>query len=78
MLLREPAIRTLRCLGAGVIKSFEFFASESACSLFERTDPSLLDLELDRADPMRTTRGAGLPEDRSWGDSRRGDERRLS
>jgi hypothetical protein len=68
--LRDPLIRTLRCLGAGVTKSCELpRASESTSSLLERCDPSLLNLALLlRPGPMRTTRGAGLPLDRSLGD----------
>lgn len=74
-------MRTLRCLGAGVIKSFGLCRASGSClsSLFDRTEPSLRDREFESADPMRTTRGAGLPFARSRSDSSRGDcECRLS
>lgn len=70
MPLRDALMRTLRCLGAGVIKSFALFlSSESTFSLVDRRDPSLRDLALLVVPGMRTTRGAGLPFDESCGDS---------
>lgn len=62
-------MRTVRSLGAGVIKSFGLFGPESDFSPLDGTEPSLLNLGLVVADPMRTTRGAGLPVDWSLGDA---------
>lgn len=71
VLLRDPVMRTLRCLGAGVTKSCELpLASESASSPPETCDPSLRNLApLVKPGEMRTTRGAGLPVDPSLGDA---------
>lgn len=63
MSLRDPLMRTVRSLGAGVIKSRGLFEPDSDLSLLDKTEPSLLNLELDMADPIRTIRGAGLPVD---------------
>lgn len=69
MPLRDPLIRTVRSLGAGVIKSCGLFEPDSDFSLFDCTEPSLRNLGWGVADPIRTIRGAGLPVDWSLGDA---------